>query len=241
MRAAGLLGLFLAYAPCHVATKLIFGRSNWPKRFLAAAASDVGLRVRVVGEPLQPHSLVIANHLSWLDILILGGHAGCAFVSKDNLGHGLIHWLADQNSTIYVRRESRHAAKDQALTIANALEREQPVAVFPEGTTGPGSEMLPFRSTLLEAAALASKDVAIRPAAIDYGAATNEIAWWHEPGWHYIRRIFGRRGTVPVTVHLLSPLRHSGDRKALALQARDAIAETLASSRGVTPLYPGVK
>ena len=194
-----------------------------------------------MGHPLPPHCLVISNHVSWLDILILGGHAGCAFVSKDNLGHGLIHWLADQNSTIYVSRESRHAAKDQARAIANALEREQPVAVFPEGTTGPGTEILPFRSTLLEAAALASKDIAIRPVAIDYGAATQEIAWWHEPGWQYIRRILGRRGTLPVTVHLLRPLRHSGDRKALAQQAREAIAQTLASSRRATPLYPAVK
>ena len=236
MRAVGLLGLFVVYAPIHVATKLLFGRSNWPRRFLAAAARDVGLRVRVLGEPLQPHSLVIANHLSWLDILVLGGHAGCAFVAKDNLGHGLIHWLADQNHTIYVRRESRHAAKDQAMAIAAALEREQPVAIFPEGTTGPGTEMLPFRSTLLEAAALASKDVAIRPVAIDYGPATAEIAWWQEPGWHYIKRVLGRRGTADVTVTLLAPLRHSGDRKALAQAAREAIAETLASSRRGTPL-----
>jgi 1-acyl-sn-glycerol-3-phosphate acyltransferase len=241
MRAAGLLGLFLVYAPVHVATKLILRRSHWPKRFLAAAARNLGLRVRVLGQPLQPHSLAISNHVSWLDILILGGHAGCAFVSKDNLGHGLIHWLADQNATIYVSRESRHAAKDQALSIAQALGGAQPVAVFPEGTTGPGTEMLPFRSTLLEAAALASKGVAIRPVAIDYGAVTQEIAWWHEPGWHYIRRILGRRGSLPVTVHLLDPLPHSGDRKALAQAAREAIAETLASSQRATPLYPTVR
>jgi lyso-ornithine lipid O-acyltransferase len=179
-----------------------------------------------------------------MDILILGGHAGCVFVSKDNLGHGLIHWLADQNSTIYVSRESRHAAKDQAAAIANALESEQPVAVFPEGTTGPGTELLPFRSALLEAAALASKaskDVAIRPVALDYGSATRDVAWWQEPGWQYIRRVLGRRGALPVTVHLLEPLRHSGDRKALAQQAREAIRETLASSQRVTPLYPAIK
>jgi len=241
MRAAELVGLFLLYAPLHVATKLLLGRSRWPSRFLASAARTLGVRVRVVGQPLPPHCLVISNHVSWLDILILGGHAGCAFVSKDNLGHGLIHWLADQNATIYVSRESRHAAKDQALAIANALEREQPVAVFPEGTTGPGTEMLPFRSTLLEAAALASKDVAILPVAIDYGAATQEIAWWHEPGWQYIRRVLGRRGTLPVTVHLLEPLRHTGDRKVLAQQAREAIAKTLASSPRATPLYPAAR
>jgi lyso-ornithine lipid O-acyltransferase len=191
----------------------------------------------MTGEPLRPHSLLISNHVSWLDILILGGTAGTAFVSKDNLGHGLIHWLADQNATLYIRREERRNSKAQALKIAKALEREQPLTLFPEGTTGPGDQLLPFRSTLLEAAAYAEKDVEIRPVALDYGAAATEVGWFNEPGKDNILRILGRRGILPVTVNLLPPLAH-GDRKALANAAQIAIAETLASSRGPTPLYP---
>jgi 1-acyl-sn-glycerol-3-phosphate acyltransferase len=198
----------------------------------------MGARPRVVGDPLQPHSLLIGNHVTWLDILVLGGSTGTAFVSKDNLGHGLFHWLADQNGTLYVRREHRKGAKDQALAIAGALEREQPIVLFPEGTTGPGDRLLPFRSTLLEAAAYAKKDVQIRPIALDYGPAATEIAWHHEPAKANILRTLGRRGTLPVTVHLLPPLPRDGDRKALASAAREAIAKTLASSRERTPLYP---
>ena len=240
MRAAGrvalLVLLFVAVAPVHIASKLLFGRSRWPKRFLGAAARILGVRARLTGEPLRSHSLLISNHISWLDILILGGTAGTAFVSKDNLGHGLIHWLADQNATLYVRREDRRNSKAQALTIAKALEGEQPLTLFPEGTTGPGDHLLPFRSTLLEAATYAEKDVQIRPVALDYGAAASEIAWFQEPGKANILRILGRRGTLPVTVRLLAPLAH-GDRKSLATAARNAIAETLASSREPTPLY----
>jgi lyso-ornithine lipid O-acyltransferase len=122
------------------------------------------------------------------------------------------------------------------LTIAKALEGEQPLTLFPEGTTGPGDHLLTFRSTLLEAATYAGKDVQIRPVALDYGPAASEIAWFQEPGKANILRILGRRGTLPVTVRLLAPLAH-GDRKSLATAARNAITETLASSREPTPLY----
>jgi 1-acyl-sn-glycerol-3-phosphate acyltransferase len=231
--------LLALVAPIHIAAKALLGTSRWPQRFLAIAGWIIGARVRVEGERARPHTLLVSNHVNWLDILVLGGATGTAFVSKEDLGHGLFHWLADQNSTVYVRREHARGAKDQATTIARALERQQPVTLFPEGTTGPGTHLLPFRSTLLEAAAFARKDVEVRPVALDYGPAAAEIGWHNEPGKENILRILGRRGTLPVTIRLLPPLDRSGDRKALAGIAREAIAKTLASSHGATPLYPG--
>jgi 1-acyl-sn-glycerol-3-phosphate acyltransferase len=227
LRIAGLIGLFAILGPVHVLTKAFFGRSPWPRRFLAAGAWIVGARVQVRGERIKRHSLLIANHTSWLDILILGGPLGAAFVSKDNLGHGLLHWLADQNGTVYVKRSHVKGAKDQAIAIARALEGEHPVALFPEGTTGPGTHLLPFRSTLLEAANFAAKDVEIRPVVIDYGSAHSELGWWEEPGKDNVLRVLGRRGPLPVSVHVLPPLDRSGDRKQLAKTARDQIARTL--------------
>jgi lyso-ornithine lipid O-acyltransferase len=165
--------------------------------------------------------------VSWLDILVLGGATNCAFVSKAELGHPLIHWLADQNRTVYVQRSERKAAKDQATAIAKALERAQPIALFPEGTTGPGTHLLSFRSTLLEAANFAAKDVAIRPVAMDYGAAAAEIGWFDEPGKDNVLRLLGRKGTLPVTVRVLPPLDRDADRKQITAKARDAIGETL--------------
>ena len=152
---------------------------------------------------------------------------GAAFVSKDNLGHGLLHWLADQNGTVYVKRSHVKGAKDQAIAIARALEGEQPVALFPEGTTGPGTHLLPFRSTLLEAANFAAKDVEIRPVVIDYGPARAEFGWWEEPGRDNVLRVLGRRGPVQVSVDVLPPLDRSADRKQLARTAREAIGRAL--------------
>jgi lyso-ornithine lipid O-acyltransferase len=223
----GLLLLFVVLAPVHIVTKLIFHRSPWPPRFLAAAAWILGVRVRHDGAKIRPHTLLASNHVSWLDILVLGGSTGCTFVSKAELGHPLIHWLADQNDAVYVRRSHRKGAKDQAIAIARALERDKPVVLFPEGTTGPGTHLLPFRSTLLEAANFAAREVAIRPVAMDYGAAAAEVGWWQEPGKDNVLRLVGRKGTLPVTVRILPPLDRSGDRKQLAHEAREAIAESL--------------
>jgi 1-acyl-sn-glycerol-3-phosphate acyltransferase len=227
LRIAGLIGLFAILGPVHVATKMLLGRSQWPPRFLAAAAWIVGARVQLNGAPIRGHTLLISNHVSWIDILVMGGATKGAFVSKDELGHPFIHWLADQNATVYVKRTHRKGAKDQAHTIAKALEGDKPVVLFPEGTTGPGTHLLPFRSTLLEAANFAAGDVAIRPVVLDYGAAASEIGWWHEPGRDNVLRLLGRRGTLPVTVNLLNPLDRNGDRKQLANLAREVIAQRL--------------
>ncbi len=227
IRVAGLILLFLFVAPIHIATKFILSRSGWPRRFLAAAAWILGVRARVKGRTIGRHTLLVANHTSWLDILVLGGSTNTAFVSKDELGHPLIHWLADQNDTVYVKRTHRKGAKDQAVALAKALGRVKPVTVFPEATTGPGAHLLPFRSTLLEAANFAAKDVQIRPVAVDYGAARTEICWWHEPGKNNVLRLLGRPGTLPVTVSVLPPLDRSLDRKQLAHEAREAILRTL--------------
>lgn len=220
--------LFALIAPIHVLTKPLFGRSPWPRRFLRSVAWVLGARVRVSGDLVGRHTLIVANHTSWLDILIVGGSLGSNFVSKDNLGHGFIHWLADQNGTIYVKRTHVKGAKDQALALARALEGTKPVTIFPEGTTGPGTYLLPFRSALLEATNFAAKDVEVRPVAIDYGEARAELGWFdQEPGIANVLRILGRKGSLPVSVTLLEPLDRSLDRKQLAHQAREAIAERL--------------
>jgi 1-acyl-sn-glycerol-3-phosphate acyltransferase len=148
-------------------------------------------------------------------------------VSKDELGHPLIHWLADQNATVYVKRTHRKGAKDQAIAVAKALEGEKPVTIFPEGTTGPGTHLLPFRSTLIEAANFAARDVQICPVAIDYGDARGEVGWFIEAGADNVKRILGRHGTLPVTVRVLEPLDPALGRKQLTHQAREAIAQTL--------------
>jgi 1-acyl-sn-glycerol-3-phosphate acyltransferase len=232
--------LLAVLAPVHIVTKALFRRSPWPSRFLASAAWIIGVRARVTGRRPGRHTLLVANHTSWLDILILGGKLNSTFVSKDELGHPLIHWLADQNDTVYVKRTHRKGAKDQALAVARALEGVKPVTIFPEGTTGPGTHLLPFRSTLLEAVNFAARDVRVRPVAVDYGDAQAEVGWFIEAGADNVKRILGRRGTLPVTVNVLAPLDDGLDRKGLTHEAREAIAEMLGlTSQAHSPIGEG--
>jgi lyso-ornithine lipid O-acyltransferase len=239
--AAGRIGalalLLVACLPFHLIAKAVFGRSDWPRRFLRIAARLCGVRVRLAGKALQPHSLLICNHVSWLDIPVLAGATGCAFVSKHELGHGLIHWLADQNATLYVRRDHRRGASGQADAIARKLREAQLLALFPEGTTGPGTHLLPFRPTLFSAVAPPPEGVEVRPVAIDYGSFAPELGWHEETGMENVLRTLGRWKTIDVTVRLLDPLAPTDDRKALARIAREAISEALASSPAHQRLY----
>ena len=231
LRLAGLIGLFLAYVPPHILSKWLLGRSAWPPRFLRHAGLIAGVRPRIVGSPLEPHTFVIANHTSWLDILILGGWCGTAFVSKAELKTTpLLGWIADQNRTLYIQRAARADSQAQVRQVAEALQHPQPLTVFPEGTTGDGRHLLPFRTTLIEAVAPPPSGVTVRPIAVDYGDHADVVGWHGgERGLANFKRVLGHRGTMPVAVRLLDPLPPSDDRKAVARQARTVIAAALTS------------
>jgi 1-acyl-sn-glycerol-3-phosphate acyltransferase len=237
-RIARLTLLFLAYLPPHLVARRGGRRSPWPRRFLGRAAHIAGARVEVEGKPLDPHSLVVANHTSWLDILILGGATGTRFVSKAEIERvPLIGWLSDQNQTLYIDRAERGDAHGQVRRIADALGDGQPLVIFPEGTTGDGRSLLPFRSTLLHAVAPPPPGTNIRPVALDYRESVDVIAWHGgEPGLANALRVLGLKGRRHVTVRLLDPLPPSANRKALAQSARNAISAALPSVAGADAL-----
>lgn len=233
VRIAGLVLLFLACLPPHLIAKALTKRSPWPPRFLGAAARIAGARVWVEGAPLAPHSLVLANHTSWLDILILAGATGTRFVSKAEIERlPLIGWLSDQNHTLYIDRAERSDSHGQVRRIAEALGDGQPLAIFPEGTTSNGRALLPFRSTLLHAVAPPPPGASVRPVAVDYHQV-DDVAWFGgEAALANVMRVLGLPGRRGVTVRLLDPLPLNSDRKALARDAAAAIAAALPSVGG---------
>lgn len=206
-------------------------RIPWVSRFLMLAARAFGARVRIVGQPLRNDVLFVANHLSWMDILALGGATGAAFVSKDAVARWpVVGALARIGGTIFISRESRGAARGQADTLAAALATGRPAAFFPEGTTGDGGALAPFRPSLFASVSPPPPGVRIQPVAIDYGTAAREIAWTEgESSVANARRLIARAGTLAVTLRFLEPLDAANlvDRKAMALAARAAIAAAL--------------
>jgi 1-acyl-sn-glycerol-3-phosphate acyltransferase len=235
LRIAALLGWLAVCVPLHLLARSL-GGSNWPQRFLAGVARIAGARVRTAGRPISGPTLILANHTSWLDIPVLAGATGCAFVSKDEMReHPLMRWLCGENGTVFIDRSDKRGIADQTARMLRALQARRPLALFPEGTVSGGTGLLPFRPALLSAFAPAPAGVALRPVAIDYGTAAAEYGWPHsEPGRRNFLRLLGRRSTVPVTLHLLPPLSGFNDRKALAHAAQDAIAAALLPS-GIAP------
>lgn len=219
----------------HLLSKLT-GKSRWPRRFLGGVARICGAEVQVEGAPARSGDLLIANHVSWLDIMVLAGATGCAFISKAEIrGHPFLRWVADQNHTIYVDRADRRGIHAQVESIADGLKREQPLALFPEGTVGDGGTLLPFKPSLLSAVAPPPDGVTLRPVAIDYHGRASVLGW--APGEHGLDnalRILGRKGRLPVTVRLLDAIVPSPDRKIIARAAHDAVASALTAS-GVAP------
>lgn len=234
-RIAGLLLLFAACAPLHLIAQA-FGPSPWPRRFLRGVVWASGVDISCEGSPASRGTLLLANHVSWLDIPVLAGATGCAFVSKAEVrNHAFLGWLADQNHTIYIDRTDRRSIRGQAASLAEGLSRRQPLAVFPEGTVGDGSRLLPFKPSLLSAVAPPPEGIVIRPVALDYGALAPVIGWGTgEPGIANALRVLGLKGRFSVTVRLLGSIPPDPDRKLLARAAHDAIAAALAPS-GMAP------
>jgi 1-acyl-sn-glycerol-3-phosphate acyltransferase len=233
MRVAWMVGLLILCLPLHYSWRLFRRPSPWPRRFLRWVGRVSGMRVRVVGEPLARDVLFLANHLSWLDILLLAGASGTSFVAKAEVAETpLVGWLAGLNNTVFVARAERHAVRGQADALREALASGQPVALFPEGTTDGGSSVLPFRASLLAALFPPLPGVMVQPVALDYGPAAHDLAWvGEETGLANVRKVLARRGTTPVELHFLAPVDPAdGDRKALAHSAREEIVAALDAS-----------
>lgn len=224
----------------HLITRLLRVPSPWPKRFLAFAARGCGAQASISGKALHKDVFFVANHVSWLDILLLGGATGTAFISHDDVAHWpIVGWLAKQNNTIFVARADRHGVRNQIAQLHIALKNHQPVALFPEGTTGNGMELLPFKPALLAGLMPPPRDLLIQPVYIDYGPATADIAWHgNEPAGVNMARILARDGALPVTLHFLDPFDPEDfpDRKAVAEEARKRIAAQQAASVPAQPV-----
>lgn len=232
VRLLAMVGVLVFLIVPHLLYRLVGRPSPMVMAFLNAIGWIAGLRVATTGVRRRRDVLFASNHVSWLDILALGGAARSAFVAKAEVGRvPLIGWLADQNNSVYVEREARRDVQNQAHTLRGELLRGHPVTLFPEGTTGLGSSLLPFRASLFQAVAPPPEGVRIQPVLLDYGEAADAVAWiGTEHGVNNFKRILSRRGTIPLTIHYLEPLDEADthDRKLIAARVQAAIAAHMA-------------
>lgn len=138
--------------------------SDWAQALLAHLA----IKLVVNGSPpLDGPVLLVANHISWLDIVVMHAARHCRFVSKAEIHHWpVVGGLADAAGTLYIERESRRDAMRVVHRMAERLQAGDVLAVFPEGTTGDGSTVLPFHANLIQAAIAAHAPV--QPVALHF-------------------------------------------------------------------------
>jgi 1-acyl-sn-glycerol-3-phosphate acyltransferase len=158
-----------------IITRLGFYWSGLPMFFHKVGCVFLGIRVKTIGEPLHGRpTLLLSNHISWTDIIVIGSVADVTFVAKTGVRNTFfVGFMASLQRTLYVDYHSRKDAKRTSEEMAKRLSRNSAVLLFAEGHRDLGTHVQPFRSALVGAAQAAmeeggAKDVAIQPVTIAY-------------------------------------------------------------------------
>lgn len=200
-------------------------RTEWLHRWCRFACRVLGIRVTTHGA--MPRSgLLVCNHLSYLDIIVLSSIRPCIFVAKrDVAGWPLFGWLAHAAGTIFVDRQRPLATAFAVNRIHAAIATGLPVVLFPEGTSSDGSTVLPFKSSLLESAVQLRCPVAAGTVAyaLDHGSVADEVCYWRDMTLvpHLLNLFFKRE--ICSKCSFSYPKIRVGNRKEIARALRDEV------------------
>ena len=202
---------------------------RWSRRLLAICNVSVEA---ASGAPALEHALLVANHISWLDIFVINSLTPCRFVAKAEIrSWPVLGWLAAGAGTVFIARGNRRELRHIVKGIVEVLACGERVGLFPEGTVAGQGSVLPFHANLFEAAVDAR--VAVQPCALAYLDAAGN---WHR-GVDYtgdvsfVDSLLTILKGTPVRARLacLAPLEGAGaHRRELAQAAHDAIQAALA-------------
>ncbi len=207
-------------------------RARWLQEYCGRLLPHLGVRWDTAGT-LPSTGLIVSNHLSYLDILIYSAAVGCSFVSKAEVrSWPLFGPFAKLSGTVFVWR---HSATDSARAYAEltaCLRTGHPVMLFPEATTSDGIKVLPFRSTMFQAAIDAG--VPLTPAIIRYdpladGDVAQDICFWGEmSALPHAMNLFSKRH-IECHMQFGEPLPQGEDRKQMAKRAYQRVTDMATS------------
>lgn len=211
----------------------------------------IGLRLTVRGRPMETDGALVANHSSWLDILVLNACDRVWFVAKAEVSRWpLVGWLARATGTVFIARDPRQARVQQAL-FEERLRLGHRLLFFPEGTSTDGHRVLPFKPTLFAAFYTHGLDrrLHIQPVTVIYrapgGADPRVYGWWGGMEFlPHLRLVLAlcRQGNVEVVFHPPVAADRFPDRKALAAECertvRAGLDGGLAEGRGAASAAP---
>ncbi|MDD3518099.1 MAG: lysophospholipid acyltransferase family protein [Chromatiales bacterium] len=199
------------------------------RRWFVGLCRILGLRISVRGEPAAAPVLLVANHISWLDIPLIGSLTEVGFVSKAEVAAWPVAgWLARRTGTLFIERGGRDAANRTAEQMTWHLKRGRRILFFPEATTTDGREVRRFHPRLFAAAQLsgcAVQPLALRYPAID-GRASPAPFIGDDRLLPHALRILGEK-YLPVEVHFGRVIAAAGDRRALSEAAHDDVRALL--------------
>ncbi len=204
------------------------------RRFSRELLALLAVRVRISGTPPRAEDLpamVVANHISWLDIFAVNTAYTARFIAKAEIRRWpVIGWLCAQGGTLFIERTQRsHTASVNAQVVA-AMQRGDTFAVFPEGKVTSGDVVLPFHSSLLQPALACG--ARLFPVAIRYtrddGSLCSEADYEGEKSLLDSLRLMLTQPVIHVHLQFLRPLASAGrHRRDLAYEAGHAIAAAL--------------
>ncbi|MGE5524383.1 MAG: lysophospholipid acyltransferase family protein [Rhodospirillaceae bacterium] len=204
---------------------------RWSRQLLAILSIRLHVvRSRAAQDASVPRAMLVANHVSWIDIFAIDAIMPARFIAKSEVARWpLVGWLATRAGTLYLSRARRHDTARINRDVCAVLGRGELVAVFPEGTTTDGSRVLKFHSSLLQPAV--SEQAAILPVALSYwkgdGTRCTELAYdgkWSL--WQTVCRMV-RVPRIRCTLMVLDAVEPQAHRRELAHAARQVIAEAL--------------
>ena len=199
--------------------------SRWAHRVLRTVAVDL----RCHGEP--QHCLVVMNHVSWLDILLLAAVHPSTFIAKEEISRWpVVGTLVTRAGTMYIERGSFRALRQVNHRLSSALRSGVTIACFPEGTTSYGERVERFHAGLFQPAIDA--EVHVQPVALRYtdmrGKRTEASAYVGDDSfWASIWRVLSTP-RMNANLHFLAPIEAVGwQRRAIAERTRDDIERAL--------------
>jgi lyso-ornithine lipid O-acyltransferase len=219
-------------ATCSTSTDTTW-RARWLQRHSRRMLRVFGCRLVVRGT-IPAGGFLIANHLSYLDVLLLGAYQPCVFVAKREVRRWpVLGWFAGRAGTIFVNRESRRDAARAVAAMRRVAEQGVLVVLFPEGTSSDGREVLPFKSALLEPL-VGESCCAVAHVSYDLrdGSVADEVCYWRDMTLlPHLLNLLGREGlTGELRLGSFDP--RGLHRKELALWLRQGVV-TLAGGKGL--------
>lgn len=227
-----LVGVLLSVLVFPVCSK--FGKHGLRLRLLLSSfwyawgSYALGVRLKVTGIAMKSGGIFACNHISWLDVVVVGGYLPLNFIAKSEVASWpVLGFLAKQSGTLFIRRDERKQARIIMEKLVWLLKQNEGIALFPEGTTTRGETVLDFHSGLFQSCVLTGQPV--QPVAIRYLNETKQMAPFvgDDDFISSLKRLLPLK-TIEMEIHFCEPIQTKNlSRQVIANSACEMIRHVL--------------